>query len=56
MQCAGCERLFVAREAAGQRVTARIDDLGVGQDNLDEPCMQKIVAGLVGEEGRPNFR
>src|SRR5882724_11586378 len=47
----GGEQLLVVAEAAGERVSARVDDLGVGQDQMNEPEMPKVVRHLVDEEG-----
>src|SRR5579863_3932580 len=48
---AGREKLFVIAEAAGEGVSAGIDDSGVGQDEMNQPKIAKIVRHLVDEEG-----
>ena len=50
------EVLLEAREAAAQRVPARIDDLGVGQDQLDQADVQPVVRQLVDEPRRSVLR
>ena len=45
------EQLLEIAEAAGQGVAARIDDLGVRQDQLDEPQVLEVIRHLVDEEG-----
>jgi hypothetical protein len=46
------EVLLEAGEAAGQRMPARVDELRVGQDQLDQADVQEIVRHLVDEERR----
>src|ERR1700731_257018 len=43
------EQLFVAGEAAGERVTPRVDDRGVGKHQMDEPNMAEVPEHLVDE-------
>jgi hypothetical protein len=45
------EQLLVVAEAAREGVSARIDDLGVGQDQMNQPEVAKIIRHLVDEEG-----
>ena len=44
------EMLLEAGEAARQRMSPRVDDLRVRQDQLDQPDMQEVVRHLVDEE------
>ena len=46
------EQLFEAGKAAVHRRAARIDDSGVGQDELDQSDMPEVVGHLVDEERR----
>ena len=46
------EELLEAGKTAGHRLAARIDDLRIRQDQMDEPDMPEIVRHLVGEVGR----
>src|SRR5450631_932071 len=47
----GCEQLLEIAEAAGHRFAARVDDFGIGQNQVDESDMPEIVRHLVDEEG-----
>src|SRR6202034_2118763 len=49
---AACEVLLEAREAAAERMTAGVDDAGIGQDRLNEPDIQAVVRHLVDEKRR----
>jgi len=49
----GGEQLLVVAEAAGERVSARIDDLGVGQDQMNEPEMPTVFGILSMKKGLP---
>src|ERR1700731_4135886 len=46
---AGNEKLFVAGEAAGERVTPRVDDRGVGKHQMDETNVAEVPEHLVDE-------
>ena len=50
-----CEMLFEVGKAARHRMSARIDDLRIGQDQVNEPDMQPVVGQLVDEEGLIRF-
>jgi len=45
------EMLSEVGEAAGERMTPGVDDLGVRQDQLDKRHEQPVVRQLVDEEG-----
>src|SRR6266513_3023542 len=46
----GSEQLLIVAEAAGDCVSARVDDLGVRQDQMNETEMAKVVRHLVNEK------
>ena len=46
------EVLLETGEAAAQRMTARVDDLGIRQHQVDEPDVRPVVRQLVDEVGR----
>ena len=43
------EMLLEGGEAAAERMAARVDDLGVRQDQLDQADVQEVVRHLVDE-------
>ena len=47
-----CEQLLEAREAAGHGVPACINNLGIGQHELDQPDVAEVVGHLIDKEGR----
>ena len=47
---AGGEELLEIAEAAGHRLAPRIDDPGIGQDQVDETDMPEIIGVLVDEK------
>ena len=49
------EMLFEVGEAAIHRVTPRVDDLRVRQDQVDEACVHPVVGHLVDEIGLVRF-
>ena len=49
-QLAARVKLLEIREATGERMPARIDDLRVGEDGVNHPDVEEVVGHLVDEE------